>query len=194
MRLEKDARTEWVAVDRTGLCSSRPLREQHCSQGRQQPASAWGTAEAVVLSSHDYLPLRARLDMNSGSLVPQEGDVFLWEMHQGEEACSPDVDSLLLIQEALRTLERQNESVLRLVSPNTRSTRSGHKSWPNPRTSPTTLPPSTLMLTSAHTLYKEPSQSVCLCDTRDPNPLLPPLPPICPQSTQSSPVGPYRIP
>lgn len=35
-----------------------------------------------------------------------------WEMHQCEEACSPDVDSLLLVQEALRTLERQNESVL----------------------------------------------------------------------------------
>jgi hypothetical protein len=62
--------------------------------------------ETVALKSHDYLPLRARLDMHSGSLVPQEGDVFPWEMHQCEKACSPDVDSLLLIQEALGTLER----------------------------------------------------------------------------------------
>lgn len=62
--------------------------------------------EIVALGSHNYLPLRARLDVHSGSLVPQEGDVFPWEMHQREEACPPDVDSLLLIQEALRTLER----------------------------------------------------------------------------------------
>lgn len=62
--------------------------------------------EAVPFRSHDYLPLRACLYMHSGSLVPQEGDVFPWEMHQREETCSPDVDSLVLIQEALRTLER----------------------------------------------------------------------------------------
>lgn len=62
--------------------------------------------EVVTLGSHDYLPLRACLDMHCGSLVPQDGDVFPWEMHQREEACSPDVDSLVLIQEALRTLER----------------------------------------------------------------------------------------
>lgn len=60
----------------------------------------------MTLRPHDYLPLRTRLDMHSGSLVPQEGDVFPWEVHQREEAYSPDVDSLLLIQEALRTLER----------------------------------------------------------------------------------------
>lgn len=70
-----------------------------------------------MLRSHDYLPLRAGLDMNGGSLIPEEGDVLPWEMHQCEEACSPDVDSLLLIQEALGTLGRQNKSVLNLSVP-----------------------------------------------------------------------------
>lgn len=61
----------------------------------------------VVPRSHDYLPLRASLDMNSGSLVPEEGDELPRKMHQCEKACSPDVHSMLLIQEALRTLERR---------------------------------------------------------------------------------------
>lgn len=85
-----------------------------------------------MLRSHDYLPLRAGLDMNGGSLIPEEGDVLPWEMHQCEEACSPDVDSLLLIQEALGTLGRQNKSVLNLVSLNTNPTRRSHESLPTP--------------------------------------------------------------
>lgn len=39
---ENGARTEWKAMDRTGLCSSQPLREEQLSQAQQQLASAQG--------------------------------------------------------------------------------------------------------------------------------------------------------
>lgn len=126
-----------------------------------------------MLRSHDYLPLRAGLDMNGGSLIPEEGDMLPWEMHQCEEACSPDVDSLLLIQEALGTLERQNKSVLNLSAPQHQLKQTESGIIANPSTSPTHLPPSTVILLSA-SLYKESSQRFCLSGTMDPNPLLPP--------------------
>lgn len=130
-------------------------------------------AEVTVLRSHDYLPLRAGLDMNGGSLIPEEGDVLPWEMHQCEEACSPDVDSLLLIQEALGTLGRQNKSVLNLSVPQHQPNQTESRIIANPSPSLTRLPPSTATLPSAP-LYRESSQSVCLNGTMDPNPLLPP--------------------
>ena len=133
----------------------------------------WTMAEVMVLRSHDYLPLRASLDMNGGSLIPEEGHVLPGEMHQCEEACSPDVDSLLLIQEALGTLERQNKSVLNLSVPQHELNQTESRIIANPSTSPKRLPPSTMILTSA-SLYKESGQSFCLSGTMDPNPLLTP--------------------
>lgn len=69
--------------------------------------------------------------------------MFPWEMHQREKPCSPRVDLLLLIQEALRTLGGQRWPFLRPECPPTPgSAGPGYKSLPGPRSSPIPLPPS----------------------------------------------------
>lgn len=81
--------------------------------------------------------------MHRGSLVPQEGDVLPWEMHQREKPCPPRVDLLLLVQEALRTLGGQGWPFLRPEHPPVAgSAGPGDKSLPSPRSSPIPLPPS----------------------------------------------------
>lgn len=89
------------------LAPQRGYSSPKDTQGLAQPQ-----AGAEGHCSCKYLPLRPSLDVHCGSLVPQEGDVFPWEMHQCEKSHSPCVDLLLVIQEALWTLEGQRWSLL----------------------------------------------------------------------------------
>lgn len=47
-----------------------------------------------------YLPARSDLDVDGGLTVPEDGDIFLWEMNNGEVSRRPNEHPLLPVSHA----------------------------------------------------------------------------------------------